>query len=66
MLESIKKKISSLPDETFSHYFVQYMMTVQDTNIDKELHSYSGTGKLGLGGHDIMIAKMLKELKNID
>lgn len=37
MLENIKACIESLPDISFEQYYVNYIMRVQDQNIDEEL-----------------------------
>lgn len=37
MLEIVKDYINSMSDESFSSYFAQYVMQVQDANIESEL-----------------------------
>lgn len=42
MLDSVTDYITDLPNITFQEYFVEYMMKVQDTNIDGELKQLLG------------------------
>lgn len=39
MLEIIQQTIKNLPDISFNEFFIQYVMSVQDTNLDVELIS---------------------------
>jgi hypothetical protein len=39
MLETVKGYINDLPKLTFSEFFIQYMISIQDANIDRELNS---------------------------
>lgn len=49
MLETIKQSIKNAPFITFEQYFIEYVMQMQDTNIDNEvtfmLHNNSLTTK---------------------
>lgn len=36
MLETVKAAIDSLPDISFEEYFMQYVLSVQDSNIEQE------------------------------
>ena len=37
MLETVKHTIKNIPFITFEEYFIQYVMQMQDTNIDDEV-----------------------------
>jgi len=37
MLETMKQTIINLPSITFEQYFTEYVMQIQDTNIDNEV-----------------------------
>ena len=39
MLEIIQQTIKNLPDISFNEFFIQYVMSVQDTNLDVEFIS---------------------------
>ena len=39
MLDRVRSTISNLPDISFEEYFIQYMMSVQDSNIESEASS---------------------------
>jgi len=48
MLEKIKQAIDEVPNIPFSQYYVQYIMSVQDINIELEIASAFRYQSLGL------------------
>lgn len=46
MLELTKKKLQEMPDKEFSRYFQEYVMKVQDRNIDTEMRYFSKMNSL--------------------
>ena len=46
MLELTKKKLKEMPDKEFSSYFQEYVMKVQDRNIDTEMRYFSKMNSL--------------------
>lgn len=55
MLETVKACIAELPDISFNEFYIQYMMAVQDVNIDLEIQM-----KLG------KLSPSIKNVKSID
>lgn len=56
MLRIIKEFIDDLPDITFNEFFIQYMIAVQDSNIDSEFRK--------LASRNILDVKSMEKLLN--
>ena len=65
MLATVKNEIANLPDITFEQYFMEYIMEVQDANIDKEMKFMTGRNMLKPLAMDKVIAKTWEALKSI-
>lgn len=65
MLEKIKQAIQSVPNITFDEYFIMYMLSVQDRNIESEVNStfkHVGLDVSTLTGIDHLIHKTHERL----
>lgn len=59
MLETIKHLINISPDISFTEYYQQYVMEVQDRSLDVEVNRLKNTDILSL---DRLLSKLNKEL----
>lgn len=62
MLETVRKEIKNLPSCTFSQYFIEYVMSVQDSNIDSEFSYLRRHNQLDILNVDKLISEYLCRL----
>jgi len=62
MLETIKEYINSLPEITFNEYYTNYMLDVQDSNIEKEFRQITESPRTDVRFMDKLINNTMKGL----
>lgn len=62
MLETVRSEIKNLPSCTFSQYFIEYVMSVQDSNIDSEFSYLRRHNQLDILNVDRLISEYLSRL----
>ncbi len=65
MLDTIRKQIKSVRDLPFGEYFKQYVMSVQDKNIDHELRFLMKFNTLNIDSMQKLIQNTYEGLKII-
>ncbi len=65
MLKMIKEEIASIPDMKFSEYYNLYIMSVQDSNIDREIRFLMNRNILNSDLMQALIANTYEGLKEI-
>lgn len=65
MLARIKEQIENLPDISFVIYYQQFIMLVQDTNIDAEFKFLVKRNQLDVKGMQLLIQNTYEGVKSI-
>lgn len=65
MLATIKKQIADVTDLTFSEYYRQYIMSIQDSNIEYEFKFMLKRNILNVNSMQLLIDNTYERLKNI-
>lgn len=65
-LQTIKTEISNLPYISFEEYFHQYVFSVQDSNIDDEMHFFVNNNFLSPETLSNAIGQVKKEVIEFD
>lgn len=65
MLETVKTCIQSTPDIPFQEFFQQYVLSVQDSNIDREFNYLVSRNVLGVNSIGILLKNTIERLKCI-
>lgn len=65
MLATIKQLINSTPDISFADYFTDYMMVVQDSNIDREFDFLLKMNRLDVDSMQLLINHTYERLMYI-
>lgn len=63
MLETVKDYISCIPNKSFNQYFVEYMIAVQDSNIEEEISYLLSHNTLDVLSMGRVIEKTYKGLR---
>ena len=63
MLKTIKNLIADMPDISFGEYYIQYIMQVQDENIDRELKSIIRDNRTDISYMSKLIEQTYKSIK---
>lgn len=64
MLTIVKKYIEALPDTSFEQFYVNYIMQVQDENIEREMEYLSSKNILNIPAMENSIVKEIERLKD--
>jgi hypothetical protein len=62
MLETVKEYIKSLPNITFNNYYKQYMLDVQDRNLEAEFKQIENSHRTDIKFMDKLVKNTLKGL----
>ena len=65
MLETVKTCIQSTPDIPFQEFFQQYVLSVQDSNIDREFNYLVSRNVLRVNSIGILLKNTIERLKCI-
>lgn len=65
MLETVKQCIQSAPDISFQEFFQMYVLSVQDSNIDREFSYLVNRNVLGVNSMGVLIKNTIEGLKCI-
>lgn len=66
MLETVKESIHNLPDISFQEFYSDYVMKVQDDNIDEEFRFLSSNNNLTPLSINRLISKSFERLVKLD
>ena len=66
MLDTVKAYIRQMPKESFYQYYMKYVMSVQDKNMETELKLLKSKNVLGINSMDRLINHVAKEVNIYD
>lgn len=65
MLDTVKQYIKDVPDISFQEFFQMYVLSVQDSNIDREVSYLINRNILGVNSMGALIKNTIERLKCI-
>lgn len=65
MLETVKACIENAPTMSFSRFFQEYVLSVQDSNIDREFKYLVNRNVIGVDSMGVLIKNTIERLKCI-
>lgn len=65
MLDTVKQCIKDVPDISFQEFFQMYVLSVQDSNIDREVSYLINRNILGVNSMGALIKNTIERLKCI-
>lgn len=65
MLDTVKQCIKDVPDISFQEFFQMYVLSVQDSNIDREFSYLVNRNVLGVDSMGALIKNTIERLKCI-